>query len=160
VMKVFKHIMKLSLLFLVILLIGCSSDGDMEDEAAKEQSYYDIIYSLHQVEYEAIYEQLFSEELHESLSLNEFKNNWEEIDKVSGALVRIRSLSSDITYDDLEVIEAIAEYEHLIFDVRMIFDENKKIVDFDLSNLVVNADMPDLVVEEKIIVGEVTDYEL
>src|SRR5699024_11210326 len=40
------------------------------------------------------------------------------------------------------------------------FDENKKIVDFDLSNLVVNADMPDLVVEEKIIVGEETDYEL
>lgn len=159
-MKVLKHMMKLSLLLLLlfIFLVGCSDD--VEDADPDKTTYYDLIYTLHFGDYESVYNQSFSEELKEELSLRELEENWEQITDTSGDFVRVRYLRSNVNEEELEVVQSRIEYEHVIFDIRMMLDETHQIVGFNLLNPVVNATLPEFVVEESIVVGEGSDYEL
>lgn len=159
-MRVFKGLTKLSLILFFVFLIGCT-DENMEEIDTDKSAYYDAIYNLHFNNYESIYDQYFSDELKEELSLEELEKQWLEITDDSGEYLRVRFLRTTVDEElDLKLIEARIEYEHVIFDIRMEQDENQEVVDFALANAVVNAQRPDLVVEESVIIGEETDYKL
>lgn len=158
-MKFFKNIIILTMLSIIILLIGCNMD-DIEETETNEEIYQDLIYSLHLGDFKTVYEDNFSLELQEEISLSELQRDWGEIAKDSGELVRIRPLRLDTNEEGFDIFEARAEYERVNFDIRMILNEGQEVVGFNILNAVANASIPNLVVEETIIIGEGTDYEL
>lgn len=158
-MKLIKKLSILSMAFIAIFLIGCNMD-DLEESSSKEAIYQDIIYSLHLGDFDAIYEDIFSEEIQEELSLSELERNWEETAKNKGELVRIRTLDLSTSEENHEIYEARLEYEEANFDIRMIFNDSQKVVGFNLTNAISNATIPNLVVEESVLIGEGSDYEL
>ena len=147
------------MLLITILLVGCNAE-DIEETETNEDIYQDLIYSLHLGDFENVYEDDFSEELQETISLRELERDWEALATNNGDLVGIRTLRLDTNEENLEIFEARVEYEDVNFDVRMILNESKEVVGFNLLNAMARVTIPNLVVEESIIVGEDTDFKL
>ena len=158
-MKFFKSIIIFNMLLITILLVGCNAE-DIEETETNEDIYQDLIYSLHLGDFENVYEDDFSEELQETISLRELERDWEALATNNGDLVGIRTLRLDTNEENLEIFEARVEYEDVNFDVRMILNESKEVVGFNLLNAMARVTIPNLVVEESIIVGEDTDFKL
>lgn len=144
----------LSLLLLIILLGGCHVE--LTPEAAGQE----VIDLLQAGDYQAVHEEWFTEKLQESLPLNELQDIWEKQIKKAGEFREVNDLAAENRGENTTVIEANIAYTNTNFDIRMIFNEKQLLVGFHLSGGEDNISPPDSIVEEAIIVGEGTDYEL
>jgi hypothetical protein len=120
----------------------------------------EVINLLQEGDYQSVYNEWFSDELQASLSVEELENSWESQVQASGELIDVHSPEITKQSEDVDVIETEVEYRNVVFTVRMIFNVEQHLAGFHLSDQMVNASLPDQVVEEEIIVGEGTDFEL
>lgn len=153
-----KNILKWGLLLVAILLVGCSNK-DNKDITIEEASY-SIVELLADGNYKAVHQEWFSEELQESISLDDLKFMWENISKEGGDFNKLTSLKVESSGKNLKIAEGKVEFMDLTFGIRLIFDENKLLLGFNLSGALVDISMPDGIIEEDIIVGKGTSYEL
>lgn len=151
-----KRLIKGCVLVILVLLVGCSNDTEL----TSEERAHKVIELLQTGDIETIHKQWFSEELQETISLNELKSEWDKTGYEKGEFVGVHSLESESRGEDLEVTEGKVEYENVIFDIRMIFNENQSLVGFSLPNAVSNGKIPDTIMEEEVLVGEGKEYEL
>lgn len=156
-MDMIKVIIKWSLLIIIILLAACAEDNR---QLSIEEATYEIVDTLDSEGYEAVYEEWFSEKLQESISLDQLKNDWEQRVDGNGEFFEVQSLKVDKRGENLNVVEAKVQYTDTTFGIRLIFDENRLLLGFNLSNALINAGLPETIIEEEIIVGQGTEYEL
>lgn len=155
-MNVTKSLKSWSLLLLIIFFTSCSNDVK---DFTSEEAALEVIDLLRAGDYQTVHEQWFGEELQASLALDELVMEWEQHLAEGGEFVDVHSLNVEKRGNNLEVIEGKVEYTNLTLDVRMIFN-NQLLVGFSLPGSTTNASLPDSIVEEEIIVGEGTTYEL
>ena len=156
-MDMLKSIIKWTLLIVLILLAACTQDNK---KLSIEEATYEIVDTLRATDYETVYEEWFSEDLQNSISLAQLKNDWEERAHGNGEFLEVHSLKVENRADNLDIVEAKVEYTDLLFGIRLIFNENRILLGFNLSNALVNLSIPDTIIEEEITVGQGTDYEL
>lgn len=156
-MRVMKDMKKWGLLIVMILSAGCTNDNT---ELTPEEAAQNVIDLLRTEKYQTVYDEWFNEDLQNSLAKNELKRDWELLIEDSGEFVEVNFLQSDKRGEGLNIIEATIEYTNVLFDIRMIFNEKLHLVGFSLSDGEANVSLPDSIVEEEIVVGEGTEYEL
>lgn len=154
---VMKGIKKWSLLLLLILLVSCSND---QPPLSPEQAGREVIELLQSGDYQSIYDEWFDEQLQAELSIEEIQETWVKRTENGGEFVALHPIVATNRGQNLDVIEAKVEYTSIVFEVRMIFNESRQLVGFSLSEGTANASLPEDIVEEEIIVGEGTDFEL
>ncbi|MBU9711941.1 alpha/beta fold hydrolase [Evansella tamaricis] len=150
--------LKILIMFGLVFLASCSSSSSEKqtvDEISKE-----IIELLVNGETEEIYEWFFTEELQESLSKVEFSQMWKERTESAGNYLGYTTINISSRGETFEVMETSLEYQNLVFQLRMIFNNETKLVSLHLSDGVANIQLPDNVIEEEVVVGEGTHYEL
>ncbi|MFD2658272.1 alpha/beta fold hydrolase [Gracilibacillus thailandensis] len=145
-----------SVLLLIIFLTSCSNDVK---DFTPEQAAHEVIELLRTGDYQTVHDQWFGEELQASIPMDQLEREWEKRSADGGEFVDVHSLNVEKRANNLEVIEGKVEYTNLTLDFRMIFN-NQLLVGFSLPNSITNASLPDSIVEEEIIVGEGTAYEL
>lgn len=156
-MSIAKIIKTGSILLIILLIAGCSNK-DME--FTTEQATHDIVNLLRGGDYQTVYQEWFSEELKESLSVEGLQSEWKEIIEENGDFVEVSSLEIENHEDNIEIVEGKVEYTNVTFGIRLIFNNDGLLIGFNLSGALMNINMPDSIVEEEILVGEGTAYEL
>lgn len=146
-----------SLLLLVILFTACVDDAT--EQSAEELALH-IIDLLRAGEYQTVYEEYFTNDLRASLAQEELEKEWEQLIETGGEFVEVQSLQLKKHGENLEIIEGEVVYTDAAADIRMIFNENRHLSGLNLSDVVADANLPASIIEEEIIIGEGTDYEL
>ncbi|MCG5103694.1 alpha/beta hydrolase [Oceanobacillus alkalisoli] len=147
----------LGCLVFLVLLTGCTKDN--QTTLTVEEAGEEVIGLLQGREYDKLYEAWFSSELQESLSVAELSSDWEE--KVTdGDFVEVSALQAERRTENLDVVEASLEYTAATFDIRLIFNEGMRLVGLSLSDGFITEKLPGSIMEEEIIIGEGTEYEL
>lgn len=140
----------------ILFLSGCA---DEEAEFSFEEAGQEVVRLLQAEEFETIYESWFTEEFQQSLSVEELTEKW--IEKTEdGEFLELRPMKAESRTENLDVVEITLVYTTIEFDVRMIFNEEQLLEGLNFSDGVANLQMPDSIVEEQIVVGEGTEYEL
>ncbi|WP_208588571.1 alpha/beta hydrolase [Gracilibacillus suaedae] len=155
-MNVTKSLKSWSLLLLIIFLTSCSNDAK---DFTPEQAAHEVIELLRTGAYQTVHDQWFGEELQASIPMDQLEREWEKRSADGGEFVDVHSLNVEKRGNNVEVIEGKVEYTNQTLDVRMILN-HQLLVGFSLPNSMTNASLPDSIVEEEIIVGEGTAYEL
>jgi|GEM_PF-3667725 len=151
------QVIKISILFLSILMVtACSLDNSQLDS---DQVGKEVIDLLIAEDYLAIYDDWFSEELRESLSLNDFRSTWEDPVARSGEFIEIDSIDQTQT-QNYSIVEATLAYTDVMIDIRMVLNENQQLAGFNVSEAALQLVLPDTLVEEEIVVGAGTEFEL
>lgn len=148
---------RLSIYFFVfafILISGC-----VREELTLEEAGQEVLRLLENEEFHIVHETWFSEKLQESLPEDELAETWKE-KTINEEFIEIISLTAEKQTENLDTVEATLDYSGIQFDVRMIFNDNLQLVGFSLSDGMIKLDKPESIVEEEIIVGEGTEFEL
>lgn len=144
------------LLVILLLLVGCMNK---EEVMTIEEAAQEVITLLQNEEYQKVSESWFAEELQNSISVDDLAGDWEE--RTAGdEFIATRSFQTENRTESLDIVEATLEYTTTQFDVRMIFNQDRRLVGFHLSEGMMNVELPDSILEEEITVGEGTKYEL
>lgn len=146
----------LACLLLVVLLIGCTKEGTPRSPV--EDAGEEVIRLLQGREYDNLYETWFTAELQESLSMAELARDWEE--KTEGDFVELNSLQAESQAKGIDVVEASLKYTTGLLEIRMVFNEEMHLVGFRLSDGFAESELPDSILEEEVIIGKGTEYEL
>ncbi|OIJ15177.1 hypothetical protein BKP35_04825 [Anaerobacillus arseniciselenatis] len=147
----------ISLMFLSLLVLGCSTGSE---ESNLEEVSGDVIERIVQGDYEIVYQQIFTEDLKDSLPFNDFKQMWQVRVDSSGEYIGMGSLEVSQRGETYYVAKTELEYTNLIFPVRMIFNGDNQLVSIHLGEALVNYNIPETVIEEEVVVGKGTAYEL
>src|SRR5699024_4189295 len=146
------------LLLLIIIILGSCSNNETKDTAEEDgRAMIDLLLAE---DYQVIHNEWFDEELQASISADELKKRWENQIEISGDFVEVTSLQASSQGDNYEVVEATLTFTKVIFEVRMVFNDKRRLVGFNVSNGVSNASLPNTLIEEEVIVGKDTPYEL
>lgn len=148
---------KWSLLIAFLLLASCSNE---ETSYTPEEAGNEVIDLLREENFQTIYNDWFDDDLKESLSADELEMDWERLMEESGDFIEIQTLQSEGRGEGVNTVEANMVYSDLLFDIRMIFNEQQRLIGFHLSDGTANITLPDSITEEEIIVGEETAYPL
>jgi hypothetical protein len=140
--------------FLLILavLTGCSNTS--VDDLGRE-----LIGHLAEEKYEEAYD-FFSEKLKDSMPLRQLEADWERKTKNNGPFIGIKELNSSERGESYTVVEAELEYSEVMVQVRLTFDDEKQLSGIHISDGVTAAVLPDTAVEEDVLLGTGTKYEL
>ncbi|MHA6252796.1 alpha/beta hydrolase [Oceanobacillus sp. CAU 1775] len=153
-----KQAIKIFMFFgIFIFVVGCSTDDPI---ATTEEAAHEVIDSLVAGEYEVVYGDWFEDELQTTLPLSELEDTWERHKEVVGEFQGTDTLEISRRGDNLEVVEGYLNFTNTNVKIRMIFNEDQRLVGLHLSDAEVNFPMPDSIMEEEILVGEGTEYEL
>lgn len=144
------------MVLLIFLLVGCA--GEKEDSV--EETAENIIAHLVEGNYEEVHNTYFSQNLQTSFSLADLQSEWASVTANAGTFREINSLVFSEQGSNFTVAESELEYEEIVFDVRMTFSERVELVGIHLSNLHANAQLPENVMEEEVVIGEGTEFEL
>ncbi|MFS0750571.1 alpha/beta fold hydrolase [Oceanobacillus sp. 1P07AA] len=140
----------LTVLFIMLLLVACSSDKTLEEQSEK------IIDDLIAGEFENVRNNYFSQDLQETFSKEELQASWEE--KIVDKDVEVEFESSE--QQAFHVIEGIVEQTDSSIKVRMTWNNEEELVGFHIEPSQTKTALPSNVEEETITIGEGTDFEL
>lgn len=141
---------------LLLVLTACTNE---KQAPSLEEAGQEVIHLLQTKEYETIREDWLPEDLEESLSVEEISQEWEERTE-GGEFKKLDSFETESKTEELDLVESAVHYSTIQFDVRMIFNENRKLVGFHLSEGAPVEEVPESIEEEEIVVGLGTEYEL
>ncbi|MCK0471014.1 alpha/beta fold hydrolase [Halalkalibacter sp. APA_J-10(15)] len=146
------------MIFLIVMIFtGCISlsfdEGEMED-LGKE-----IVELLIKQEYEVVYDEYGANEWIESTSLSSVISNWEKQIDLEGRYVQLTSIDAS-ERGEHSVVEIEIQYTNMSVDVRMIFNKEQELVGLHRASGEVSAVVPKSIIEEELIVGEGTKFEL
>lgn len=144
----------LILIGFLLLLVSCSNKPATEDTANK------IIEHLLASEFEIVYEDFFASKLQESMTQDELKEQWETYIKSEEEFQGITELEVSRQGEDIEIVEGLINFVTMDVEIRFIFNEKQRLVGINFSEGEAKVRMPNIISEEKIIVGAGTDYEL
>lgn len=144
----------LILIGFLLLLVSCSNKPATEDTANK------IIEHLLASEFEIVYEDFFASKLQESMTQDELKEQWETYIKSEEEFQGITELEVSRQGEDIEIVEGLINFVTMDVEIRFIFNEKQRLVGINFSEGEAKVTMPNIISEEKIIVGAGTDYEL
>ncbi|WP_158318462.1 alpha/beta hydrolase [Alkalihalobacillus hemicellulosilyticus] len=152
-----RGLVSVRVLIIVMLLVGCSSysfDIDEIEDLGKE-----IVELLLNQEYEVVYDEYGADDWKESTSLSNVVSNWEEQIELEGQFVQLTSIDGS-ERGEHSVVEIDIQYTNMSVGVRMIFNKEQELAGLHRSSGQLNAVMPDSIIEEALIVGEDTNFEL
>lgn len=154
-----KNILKwfMRLIIICILLVGCShqsSQTNIEDQAIEIMELLVV-----KGDFQKIYHNYFSESLKKSMQLTDLVQSWEEHTETSGEYVDMGQLNLSEKSKSYVVAEIKVTYTDAAIDIRMTFNQMNRLVGLHISSDDV-ASHPDGIIEEEIVVGEGTSFEL
>ena len=146
------------IVFMGMFILTACSVNDVQ--LSVEEQGRDVINLWVAGEYEVVYHEWFDAELQESLSLSELRTIWEEQIEGNGEKFEIDSLKVSNRSQTIDVVEADVIFTDVFVEVRMIFNENQQLIGFHVSDNILIFTKPDTIVEEEIIVGKGSPFEL
>jgi hypothetical protein len=143
------------MLILVVFLTACSG----EENPTTEEAGQAIIDLLQQNDYETIQNDWMTDELKESLSQEEIAEEWEkrteELEFQGQEDFEIENRT-----EELDVLETTLDYTEIEFEIRLIFNQERQLAGFSLSEGTWVEVKPESIEEEEITVGAGTDFPL
>lgn len=151
-----KNVIYMTLLFTSIFLAGCSSQSE---EKTYEELNNDVLQLLIDEDFQEVHE-FFNEDLQQDMTVIQLEEIWHEQIKEAGDFLAIDDAAKTEGTDSHTTLETPIEFTNVVFDARIIYDEEKKIVSLHFTKGYANAQLPENVVEEEVTIGEGTDYPL
>ncbi|MFA9556330.1 alpha/beta fold hydrolase [Evansella sp. AB-rgal1] len=144
------------MIFIVVgLLVGCSGGAQQPVDEISEEA----LQHLMDGKYEEVLEIYVDDSLKASMSEEELKQEWESRTLNSGELLEDVTWSFSETGSH-EIAEAELVFTDVIFQIRLTFNEARRIAGIYFSHGYANAQLPDSVFEEEVVVGVGTEFEL
>lgn len=147
--------MKAILASILLLLIGttaCSHEKPPINETKEE-----LLMFLSNSEFETAYEDYFSEELKENLSISQLSDLWEELTFELGTFADATDYKESAGGSGNTVVETQLSFSNGHAESRMIFNENTELIALSFE---IGDKLPDTIVEEPVIIGEGGTFEL
>ncbi|MDG5789358.1 alpha/beta fold hydrolase [Evansella sp. AB-P1] len=149
------------LIFSFLVLGACAGSNESnENEDGVEVVTESIIGLLVEGDYGEVRESYFSEELEDSLSIEEIQVVWEQKTRGIGDFVKVRSIDFFQQGSSYHVAEATLEYDRVVFPMRFTFNDGDRLAGFHLGMGYANRSFPSNVSEEDVIIGEGSEFEL
>ncbi|MCT1578246.1 alpha/beta fold hydrolase [Oceanobacillus kimchii] len=137
------------ILFIILLLVACSSDRTLEEQSEE------IIDNLIAGNFEDVRDNYFSQQLQETYSKEELQDYWQAMPINGNAKVELESSEQQ----SFHVVEGVVEQTESSIKVRMTWEQSE-LVGFHMEPMQKKKTLPSNVEEEKMIIGEGTDFEL
>ncbi|MBU9722047.1 MULTISPECIES: alpha/beta fold hydrolase [Bacillaceae] len=144
------------LLYTFLLFSACS----FLDKGDPEILGQEVITLYSEGEFENAYKNYFSNSWKDANTPEEMESEWTDHTSEMGDFIGVNELISKESVNSSYVVEVAVEYTDIIFDVRLIMNKDYKITNLHMDQGIVNAVMPDSIIEEEVKIGEGTEFEL
>lgn len=150
---------KWTLVFMVafMMLAGCSKEPIQSNT---ESTVHQVIDLLVDKDYDKLFNEIFNEDLKKSMPLTDLVHLWEEQTEMGGEYADRQSIDISKKGKDYVVAEVILDYTDSMYQLRMTFDKVNRLAGFHVKEEASDTSLPAGLVEEEVVIGEGTSYEL
>lgn len=111
-------------------------------------------------EYQRLSDAWFSDELKSAVPVEALAAGWDSIAPLAGEFVGVASVRSQPMDANLLGVEAILEYERMSFRISAAIDGSQRLAGLLVQPVAEEAEAPESIVEEQVVVGQGSAYEL
>ncbi|RXZ79666.1 alpha/beta fold hydrolase [Paenibacillaceae bacterium] len=127
---------------------------------APETTVEHVVSLLQEGKHQQLADRYFADNLKQIISMDELDAVWKQITATAGSYIEIIDVYQAMMDENIELTEAHLKFEKANFKLVYPTDNNGKFMDLKLMPLPIEAEKPQEVVEEEIVIGKGTAYEL
>ncbi len=111
-------------------------------------------------DYQGLSDEWFTDEMKAAVPVDALASGWESAGRLAGSFVGIESIQDGPIDAQTTGIQAVVAFENLNMQVTLAVNESRQLAGLLLQPMAAEAEAPETVVEEAIVVGAGTAYEL